>query len=161
MAKRSTKLNEEQKAFVVQRLACFDTLSEIKDALNEEYGISISIQAIERYDPTKRAGQQLSEKYKILFENTRKAFKENIEDIPEANLAVRLRALSKMSRQARMRKNYPLAAQLLKQIAEEMGGAYTNERKHRHGGEKPGEPIHALLEQVTRTGLRPKDEGAE
>ncbi|WP_244135862.1 DUF2280 domain-containing protein [Burkholderia vietnamiensis] len=44
------------KVFIVQALACFDTISRTAKAVREEFGVEVSPQQCERYDPTKRAG---------------------------------------------------------------------------------------------------------
>ncbi len=52
----SGKLKDEHKAFLVQRLAVFDTPKQTAEALKTEYRVEISPQGAEAYDPEKRAG---------------------------------------------------------------------------------------------------------
>ena len=52
----SGKLKDEHKAFLVQRLAVFDTPKQTAEALKTEYRVEISPQEAEAYDPEKRAG---------------------------------------------------------------------------------------------------------
>ena len=54
------KLTDEQKAFVVQAVACFDSPKTVADALKKEFGVIVSPQVVECYDPTKRAGATLT-----------------------------------------------------------------------------------------------------
>lgn len=56
----ATQLTIEQKTFLVQALTRFETPMEVARALKEEFGIEITPQRAENYDPTKRAGQRLS-----------------------------------------------------------------------------------------------------
>lgn len=124
------KLKNEHRAFIVQRVACYDSPKEVADALKEEYGIEISPQAVEVYDPTKRAGKGLAKTWRDLFELTRKAFLEDVTaHVPEANKAVRIRALANSARAMKSRGNHLGAAQLLEQISKEMGNVYTNRRE--------------------------------
>jgi hypothetical protein len=84
---------------------------------------------VEGYDPTKRAGSNLAEKWKLLFEETRKTFLEDTATIAISHRAVRLRALQRMADKAENQGNMVLAASLMKQAAEEVGNAYTNRRE--------------------------------
>lgn len=124
-----SKLSEEHKAFVVQALACFDTPKTVADALRKEFGVVLTPQSIEAYDPTKRAGRRASEKWKQLFAATRKAFLEDTAEIAISHRPVRLRALQRMAAAAEDQRNLALAASLLEQAAKEVGDAYTNRRE--------------------------------
>lgn len=122
-------LNPDVKAFIVQALACFDTPSQVVDAVQKEYGVSVTRQQIETHDPTKTSGKGLAKRWVALFEDTRKRFREDTADIPIANRAFRLRALGRMAERAENMKNMALAAQLMEQAAKETGGAYTNKQQ--------------------------------
>lgn len=122
-------LKDEVKTFIVQSLACFDTPSVVVDAVRKEYGATITRQSVEGYDPTKKAGARLAAKWKMLFEETRKTFLEDTASIAISHRAVRLRALQRMADKAETQGNMVLASSLLKQAAEEVGGAYTNRRE--------------------------------
>ncbi|MEN6450573.1 MAG: DUF2280 domain-containing protein [Thermoguttaceae bacterium] len=122
-------MTDEVKAYVIQALASFDSPSQVAAALKDEFGISLSPQAIQTYDPTKHAGRNLSQKWRVLFESARRAFIDDTSHIAIAHRSTRLRALQRMAQVAERKGNYPLAAQLHKQAAEEMGNAYTNRRE--------------------------------
>lgn len=121
-------LKPEVKAFIVQQLACFDTPSQVVQAVKEEFGLEISRQQVESHDPTKVSGVALAPKWRALFEEARNRFKEETGDIPIANRAFRLRALHRMAIEAEKRRNYPLAASLMEQAAKEVGESYTNKQ---------------------------------
>jgi hypothetical protein len=144
MAKRrgngSGKLKDEHRAFLVGRLAVYDTPKQAADALKAAYGVEISPQGAEAYDPTKRAGNRLSERWRKLFDATRSSFLDNVEDIPAANKAVRVRKLARAADAFEQRGNYIAMARMLEQIAKETGGSFDNLRKIEHTG-KVGGPI--------------------
>lgn len=123
------KLKENQKAFIVNRLACFETPSDVVKAVKEEYGIEMTRQRVQQYDPTKSAGKDLSQKWRDLFEATRKRFIEDTTEIAISHKAVRLARLQRMADKAEAKGNIPLAAQLLEQAAKEAGDQYTNLRR--------------------------------
>lgn len=134
------KLTIEVQRFVVQCLACFDSPSVVAETVRKEFGLQVTKQAIEGYDPTKRAGAGLAERWRMLFEETRKAFLEDTSKIAISHRAVRLRALQRMAEKAEGMGNMALAAQLHEQAAKECGEAYSNRHKHEHTG-KEGGPI--------------------
>ncbi|MBP8005323.1 MAG: DUF2280 domain-containing protein [Acinetobacter sp.] len=112
-------LREPVKIFIVQALACFETPQQVADAVKQEFGIEILRQQVAAYDPTKPTGKNLSKKLRVLFENTRESFKQNVFDIPLANKSFRLNELQKIynnSKGSRLKQN------LIKQARDEMNG---------------------------------------
>lgn len=125
----SAKLNNEVRTFIVQALACYDGPSAVVKAVQDEFGITITRQSVETYDPNKRAGRGLAAKWRAIFEETRAAFLEDTSKIGISHRAVRLRALQRMAEKAETQGNMVLASSLLEQAAKEMGGAFTNRRE--------------------------------
>ncbi len=129
MAANNPAITDEVKAFIVRGLASFDTPSQVVEAVKAEYGLTLTPQNVQSYDPTKFSGRKLAAKWRVLFEKARKSFVEDSSGIPIAHRSTRLRALQRMAAKAEAKGNLPLAAQLHKQAAEEMGNAYTNKRE--------------------------------
>ncbi|NJJ56698.1 DUF2280 domain-containing protein [Pseudomonas sp. B14(2022)] len=121
-------LKNEVKSFIVQALACFDTPSQVVEAVKNEYGVVVSRQQVETHDPTKSAGKGLAVKWATLFHDTRKRFREETAEIPIANRAFRLRGLGRMAEKAENMRNLALTAQLYEQAAKEVGDVYVNRR---------------------------------
>ncbi|MBN3832946.1 DUF2280 domain-containing protein [Burkholderia sp. Ac-20344] len=138
-------LPEPIKVFVTQALACFDTPSRAAKAVRDEFGVEVSPQQCERYDPTKRAGSALSKKYREIFERTRAEFLSDTSRIGVSHRAVRLRALDRAVALAEQRGNLPLMAQLLEQAAKEAGDAFTNRRRLEHTGEDGGPIVNRTV----------------
>ncbi|HBS7970269.1 TPA: DUF2280 domain-containing protein [Klebsiella pneumoniae] len=139
-------LKPEVKAVIVQMLACYDTPSQVVEAVQKDFGITITRQQVETHDPTKVSGKTLAKKWVDLFNRTRDRFLNEISDIPIANKAYRLRVLQRMSTTAEGMKNLGMTAQLLEQAAKEVGDAYSNKQKVELTG-KDGGPLN----QVTYT----------
>lgn len=138
-------LKKEIKLFIVRSLAVFNTPTETVELVNQEYGVVVTKQQCEKYDPTKRAGENLSEELKKDFEKTREMFLGKPESIPIANLAVRLQRLE--NQYQKHSKNRVAALNILKQAAEDMGGKYTNRQEITGKG---GEPLQTSLVQATQ-----------
>ncbi|HDH1775030.1 TPA: DUF2280 domain-containing protein [Klebsiella quasipneumoniae subsp. similipneumoniae] len=125
-------LKPEVKAYIIQMLACYDTPSQVVEAVQKDFGITITRQQVETHDPTKVSGKTLAKKWVDLFNRTRDRFLNEISDIPIANKAYRLRVLQRMSTTAENMKNIGMTAQLLEQAAKEVGEAYSNKQKVEH-----------------------------
>jgi len=125
-------LKPEVKAFIIQSLACFDSLAIVAEAVQKQFGIKVTPQQIESHDPTKASGKGLAKKWVALFNSTRSRFQTEISDIPIANKSYRLRTLDRMMNKAEKMQNLALAASLMEQAAKEVGEAYTNRQKVEH-----------------------------
>ena len=136
-------LNKKQKYFIVRSLAVFNTPQETVLLVKEEFDLEVSRQQVETYDPTKRAGKDLSTELKSEFELARKEFLDTPQNIPIANLSVRLQRLE--NQYQKHGKNRVAALNILKQAAEDMGGKYTN-RQEITG--KDGKPIETINQNV-------------
>ena len=141
-------LKDEVKAFIVQALACFDTPSQVCQAVKEQYGIEVSRQLCERYDPTKYSGRDLGQKWKTFFQECRKRFREETVDIPIANRAFRLRAMNRFVEKAETMKNIGLAMQILEQAAKETGDIYVNRARKEEAGDEPVIPTRIQVDVV-------------
>jgi hypothetical protein len=134
------RLKATHKRFIVKRLAVFDRPSDVRDALRDRHGIEVDLSQLAHYDPTTSKGQRLAPDWKELFHRTRERFLEDFTGSAIQHKAVRLRELQKQMRRLRSHAetledmgNVLGAADmedrirdLLKQVAKEMGGKYTN-----------------------------------
>jgi hypothetical protein len=120
------ELTEDQKVFIVRELACFGSPSDVAAAVKEEFGVEITRMQVRNYNPTQT---DVAKKWKALFEATREAFLKDSASIGIAQKVYRLRELQTWYQWAKGKKNAGLAREILKQAAEEEGGAYTNRRE--------------------------------
>lgn len=117
------RLKKEVKLYIVQSLAVFNTPTEVAKDIKEIYGIELKPQNIEGYDPTKRAGKDLSEEFKKEFEETRKDFLEKPLNIPASNDAVQLKVLDGLL--WRNKGNAVMAVKIIDQIQKIMNDHYS------------------------------------
>ncbi|CAM7763519.1 DUF2280 domain-containing protein [Klebsiella pneumoniae] len=141
-------LKPEVKAAIVQMLACYDTPSQVVEAVQKDFGIAITRQQVETHDPTKVSGKTLAKKWVDLFNRTRDRFLNEISDIPIANKAYRLRALDRMMTKAESMRNMALAASLMEQAAKECGDAYTNKHKVEHSGALAVSSVASVMDEI-------------
>ena len=122
------KLTTQHKRAIIERLACFESPTEVQTAMKAEFAIDVSLPQILYYKP-ESAGSELGQQWKDLHTEIRKRFLEGTGDIAIAQKSFRLRRLEGMARELERRKNYELAAKLYEQAAKEIGEAYTNRRE--------------------------------
>jgi hypothetical protein len=85
---RKSEMSDEVRFYIVDHLACFDEPSVVAAGVETEFGLKISRQAIEAYDPSKVAGKDLSKALRARFAKVRGSFRTDLEDIPIATRAV-------------------------------------------------------------------------
>lgn len=137
-------LREPLKIYIVQSLACFKTPQQVVEAVKQEFKLEIPRQQVALYDPTKATGRNLSKKLKLLFEETRRDFQDNILDIPIANKAFRLRELQEMYDD--YGKNKVMKQKVLRQAFQETDGQVT--RQEITG--KDGQPLETNVTYATQ-----------
>ncbi len=147
-------LSEDVKRFIVQALACYDSPNQVADAVKDEFGLIVPRQQVELYDPTKRAGRDLSKKWRVLFEATRADWRKGATEVPIANRVHRLRVLDRLASKAERMKNMGMVAQLLEQAAKEVGDAYVNRPRGGNANDDGDEPVPTRVERSVKDARR-------
>ncbi len=141
-------LTDGVKRFIVQALACFDTPTQVVEAVKEEFGLQVHRSQVAQYDPTKIAGSKLATKWRVLFQDTRTRFREEAAEISIANRAFRLRGLARMAEKAESMRNLALTAQLYEQAAKECGDMYVNRARKEEPDDEPQIPTRIQVDVV-------------
>lgn len=136
------RLRKEVQTYIVRSLAQFNTPQETATLVKEEFGIEVTRQQCEAYDPTKRIGKDLSKGLKKEFEEAREEYLDKPKNIPIANQTVRLEMYQKLITK---NKSPAMALKILRQAAQEIGGQFTN-RQEITG--KDGKPIETVNSNV-------------
>ena len=149
-----SELTDEIKREIVLALARFDTPTEVAKRVREEFGVEVDSRQVGAYDPT-RTYFEAGEKWREIFDAARKAYIEDVSAVPIANQGFRLNELNRLYAEALKAKNRKLAADLMRQAAEEVGGALTNQRRvdvNRMGPSElgPDERRNALVDLLSR-----------
>jgi len=118
-------LTKKQKEFIVMHHAMFYSNPEIRDKLEEELDVSVSVTHIDHYNAdksyrTKRIGKQWIQ----LFNSVRKSYLEEIEKVPISKKAFRLNALQRIFEIYMQENKHKSAQSALEQAAQEVGGVY-------------------------------------
>jgi len=119
-------LTDEIKTFIVKGLACFDTPSEVAEAVKATFDVVVTRQHVHTYGPA--CSEPPAMRWRALHAATRQAFLDDAAEIGVANRNVRLRMLDRMAHRAEARHYLDLAAALLEQAAKECGGMYKRTR---------------------------------
>lgn len=144
----AVKLTEEQRRFIVMRLAEFATPTQVVAEAQQKWpGLELSKQQVQHYDPTTVQGTKCAKKWRAVFTARRQAYLSAVEDEPFAHRRMRLRKLAEkideldaqidvaktMGRTGNPRLVADLIERqrsLLEQLAKEVGDVFTNRRKH-------------------------------
>jgi hypothetical protein len=113
-------LSKELKRYIVRANAMFDSPAEVVRLVADEFGVAVSRTQVQRFDPTRVGGRTLSTELRELFDRTRHAFVEEIEAVPVAHRAVRLRRLDQIYTQAQAGGLHKIALNALRAIHQEM-----------------------------------------
>lgn len=113
---------------IVTRLACFESPSEVAEAVRERFGIEVPRQQVYGYDAAaaEQTGRRIAQHWRELFWETRRRYLSDMASVGVANKVYRLRRLDEMFRKAERMGNLRLAAALLEQAAKEVGGVWAD-----------------------------------
>jgi len=118
-------LTDEIKTFIVKGLACYDTPSQVAEAVKVNFNVEITRQHVYAYDPN--ASQHMSPRWRELHAATRQALLREHAEIGIAHRAVRLRRLDRLASRCE-RNNVRESLKCLEMAAKECGGLYENRR---------------------------------
>ncbi len=116
------RLSDEIKAFIVKRLACYETPSRVAAAVRINFGIDVDRRRIFDYDP--KGTRPPAQRWIDLHAATRARFLQETSDIGIAQKVIRLRMLDRMAETAEEDNLHDKAAKYLAQAARECGGFY-------------------------------------
>lgn len=123
---RRVELSHDAKLFIVRCLAEWMTPSDTADALFEQFGVRMTRQSMEHYDPTKRQGERIDVELAKVFWAKREAFIKDGEARPSNNANWRQRERERIYDSTT---NKVLRKDLLEDMAKEAGGFFTNKVK--------------------------------
>jgi hypothetical protein len=109
---------------ILTGLACFETPTQVAAAVKEKFGLVLSRQCIEAWHPERAAGARLDAKWRDIFYTTRRGLLAELDNIPIACQAYRLRRLERVLELAESMGNIALAVSVIEQAAKEVGGVY-------------------------------------
>ena len=119
------KLEAEHQNFIVAEFARGKNGGQIVKSVKKEFGLVIDRQQVWHYNPQNPA---LAEKWKRLHEDLRAQILEDVLGCPGSHQGWRVRELTELYYAAKDIGNSPHAAQLLRQMAQEVGDVFTNKR---------------------------------
>jgi len=115
------RLSEAIKLFITQELACFSSPSAVSRRVEEAFGISISRQQVQLYDPDGCNGYKVADRWRQIHAETRRRFLDSVGDIAIANAAYRLKQLDRLHMAAFRKGDIRAAMRTLELAAREVG----------------------------------------
>lgn len=153
------ELNDHQKLRIVMMLAQFYTPTEIVKDFREAGIDDLTVAQVGSYDPT-RTYFEAGKRWEKIFHDERERFMKEVQTVPIANQGYRLQMLQRTLETAVKTGNKVLANQTLRQAAEEVGGALTNERNvnvKRPVEELTADERRAMFAELVQKALEQKD----
>lgn len=77
MAKK--RLEKDVKEFIARKLGEYETPSDVAEAVKEKFGVEIRRQTAQLYNPTTKAGKDLSAPLQTIFYEARREYNEMLE----------------------------------------------------------------------------------
>jgi hypothetical protein len=134
------KLTDQQRIYVVRRLAAFDKPRAIARDMKDEFGITVSHQLVESYHPGRAAGRRLAPRWKALFVEARAEFLDMLAETGAMLLAVRVHWREAIAHDAWDAGLFKAASDVLDAIAKDIGGTFDKRKKDEHGRRAPPAP---------------------
>ncbi len=125
---QSSRLPHEVKRFIVEALACYHSPSQVVEEVGERFGMVISRQKAECYNPTRRAGKQLSAALRTLFEETRAKYLAQVESTVLAQECERMQAYDRLFRAAEARGDFDASVKILIQSGRDASNRENHQR---------------------------------
>ncbi len=117
-------LTTKQKEFIVVRLACAMSGTEVREEFAAEFpGVAVTTQQISYYNPHTANGQRLDPRWKALFEETRKRYLEGLATSAIGSRLFRLHLLEQIAIDPETGKSR-LGLAAIQAAAKEVGGLY-------------------------------------
>jgi hypothetical protein len=117
-----TRLTIKQQLFLVDQFATFASPAEALTAFAETFGFAIEHCHAAKYNPDTASGLGMAVALRARFDERRQAFIDQVDAIPIAHRAYRIRRLHEMEQEARRDGDRKQAAALIEQAAKELGG---------------------------------------
>jgi hypothetical protein len=151
------KLTEQQRIYLVRRLAAFDKPRAIARDFAREFGVTVSPQLVESYHPGRAAGRRLAPRWKQLFAQARAAFLDSTTETGAMHEAVRVHWREGIAHDAWDAGLFKAASDVLDAIAKDIGGAFDNRKKPERFGTR-AQPAPATINLYGRPQPKPAPE---
>jgi hypothetical protein len=136
-----------QKRFLVQQLACFETPTSAAALFKVEFGFEIKPNRVAYYNAHTKSAAALAPELVTLFDETRKQFLEKLEDVAIYHKAVQLRVLERALALAVNRGQIPMVIALV-EAAAKIAGTITTKVDVKHSGKVTTEVVDAARQRV-------------
>jgi hypothetical protein len=130
-ARQRARLTHEQKVYVVKRLAAYDAPIAIVRGLKEEFGIAVSADMLQHYDPELAYSRTLAQRWKDLFREARAAYLDSTAGIGASYRLVRIHWRGEMVQETWGAGQHRIANEILDSVTKEARAGAGN--RHERG----------------------------
>ena len=120
-------LTDQQKLFIVERLACFYSPKQVRKEFAEEFKTEIGNQQVCFYDPFTVAGRRMDAKWKEIFTEVRTRYLEETSDVPITDQRYRFLKLYRLAEEHA--DNPGMILKIFRFVAMEQGGVFNRQQE--------------------------------
>jgi hypothetical protein len=124
MAGFKGKLTDEHRVYLIKRLAAHHTCSSIVQGLKEEFGVTVSVRAVDHYNSARDPRDGLAKRWKELFRKEREAYIARTADVGLTDKPARIRQREAMMHREWAAGRHARANVILDSIAKDIGDAF-------------------------------------
>jgi hypothetical protein len=124
MHKYSSKMTDQHRVYVIKRLAAHHTALSIVQGLKQEFGITVTQQAVDHYHPARGPRARLAQRWKDLFWKERRAYISRTANLGLTNKPARIRRREEMMHREWAAGRNARANVILDSIAKDTGDAF-------------------------------------
>jgi hypothetical protein len=126
----ANRLTDRQKIYVVRRLAAYDKARAIAEDLARDFGVTVTIKAIESYNPCLATGRHLAQRWCKLFAEAREEYLKSVAEIGYTQKAVRIQKRAGLVDRAEEAGQFKAASDILDAIARDVGDIPDKRQTH-------------------------------
>jgi hypothetical protein len=126
----ANRLTDKQKIYVVRRLAAYDKAVVIVGDLARDFGVTVTLKAIEHYNPCLAAGRHLARRWRALFAQAREDYLKTTAEIGYTQKAVRIQLRARYADRAEEAGQFKAASDILDAIARDVGDILDRRQSH-------------------------------
>jgi hypothetical protein len=126
----ANRLTDRQRIYVVRRLAAFDKARAIARDLARDFGVTVTIKAIESYNPCLATGRHLGKRWRELFAQAREDYLQSTAEIGITQKAIRILLRERYAHRAEEAGQFKAASDILDAIARDVGDIFDKRQTH-------------------------------
>jgi hypothetical protein len=129
MSKYCRKLTDEQRIYIIKRLAARHGPMAVMRGLKDDFGVTLSQHAVDHYDAERAPHSKRAQRWTDLFWREREAYLARTAHLGKTDKAARIRQREAMMHREWAAGRHAVANAILDSIAKELGATFGRKRR--------------------------------